>query len=318
MSLFSIEKTHTDRMSKCKFCDSTNQIFFEAKERMFGMEGEFRYAECLDCGSLQLDQIPEDLSPYYSNSAYYSFGKLVESGLLFRVLKAIRMRLFLLTGNSQLAPSYGYWLRKIHPGFDAKIADVGCGNGQLVYELFASGYTDLHGFDPFIEKSLKINSSLQLHQQKIEETQLKFDLIMMHHSFEHMEDAGEILRSCFERLIPGGKLLVRTPVTDGEVWKSKREMWVQLDAPRHLIIPSISGFTALAEKTGFQLDEVEFDSTAIQFWGTELYEKGLPLDQRTLGNYFDSDTMKAFAEKALLYNKEGKGDQVCFYLTKNN
>jgi hypothetical protein len=127
-----------------------------------------------------------------------------------------------------------------------------------------------------------------------------------------------ILRSCFEKLNPGGKLLVRTPVTDGEVWKSKREIWVQLDAPRHLIIPSISGFTTLAEKTGFQLDEVEFDSTAIQFWGTELYEKGLPLDQRTLGNYFDYNTMKAFAEKAIIYNKKGIGDQACFYLTKEN
>lgn len=318
MSLFSIEKTHIDRMSTCKFCNSTNQIFFEAKERMFGMGGEFRYAECLECASIQLDQIPEDLSPYYSNSAYYSFGKLVESGLLFRVLKAIRMRLFLLTGNSQLAPSYGYWLKKIHQGFGAKIADVGCGNGQLLYELYASGYRNLHGFDPFIEKSLKINSSLQLHRQKIEETQLKFDLIMMHHAFEHMEDAGQILKTCFEKLNPSGKLLIRTPVTDGEVWKTKREMWVQLDAPRHLIIPSISGFKTLAEKTGFYLSEVEFDSTAIQFWGTELYEKGLTLDQRSLANHFDQETLKAFTEKANRYNKEGKGDQVCFYLTKEN
>lgn len=305
-------------MSKCKFCDSANQIFFEAKERMFGMGGEFRYAECLDCRSLQLDQIPEDLSLYYSNSSYYSFGKLVESGLIFRVLKAIRMRLFLLTGSSQLEPSYGYWLKKIHPGFGAKIADVGCGSGQLLYELYASGYSDLHGFDPFIEKTERINSSLQLNKQKIEETDQKFDLIMMHHAFEHMKDADQILKTCFDKLNTGGKLLIRTPVTDGEVWKTKREFWVQLDAPRHLIIPSISGFKSLSEKTGFTLEEVEFDSTAIQFWGTELYEKGLPLDQQTLGKYFDDETMKSFTEKANRFNKEGKGDQVCFYLKKGD
>lgn len=305
-------------MSKCKFCESTNQIFFEVKERMFGIGGDFRYAECLDCGSLQLDQIPEDLSPYYSHADYYSFGKLVESPWIIRILKAIRMRLFLLTGNSQIAPIYGYWLKKIHPGFGAKIADVGCGSGQLLYELYASGYCDLHGFDPFIEKSVKINSSLQLHKQKIEETALKFDLIMMHHSFEHMEDAGHILKTCFEKLNPGGKLIIRTPVTDGEVWKTKRELWVQLDAPRHLIIPSISGFTTLAEKTGFRLDEVEFDSTSLQFWGTELYEKGLPLNQSTLGKHFGHETLKTFTEKANRYNQENKGDQVCFYLTRGN
>ncbi|MDI1321654.1 MAG: class I SAM-dependent methyltransferase [Algoriphagus sp.] len=303
-------------MNKCKFCESNNHKFFEAKERMLGLGGDFTYAECLSCGSLQLDQIPEDLSPYYSSSNYYSFGKLVESDLKIRILKAIRMRAFLLTGNSKIAPSYGYWLRKVHPGFGTKIADVGCGNGQLLYELFASGYSDLHGFDPFIDKSLKINSSLQLNKQKIEETDLNFDLIMMHHAFEHMEDGGQILKTCFDKLNPGGKLLVRTPVTDGEVWKTKRELWVQLDAPRHLIIPSISGFKTLAEKVGFRLDEVEFDSTSLQFWGTALYEKGLPLDQRTLGKHFDHETMKAFTEKANLYNQESKGDQVCFYLTK--
>lgn len=303
-------------MKNCKFCGSNDQIIFDAKERMLGLGGDFTYAECLTCGSLQLDQIPKDLSPYYSNADYYSFGKLVESDLKTRILKAIRMRAFLLTGNSKIAPSYGYWLKKIHSGFGAKIADVGCGSGQLLYELYASGYSDLHGFDPFIEKSVKINSSLQLHKQKIEETALKFDLIMMHHAFEHMEDAGQILKTCFEKLNPGGKLLIRTPVTDGEVWKTKREMWVQLDAPRHLIIPSISGFKALAEKTGFQLNEVEFDSTGLQFWGTKLYEKGLPLDQRTLGKHFDHETMKSFTEKASQYNKEGKGDQVCFYLKK--
>lgn len=303
-------------MGECKFCGSSNQVLFEAKERMFGMGGEFFYAECLNCGSLQLENIPEDLSPYYSNAAYYSFNKLNKSDLKTRILKNIRMRGFLLTGISKLEPSYGYWLKKVHRGFGAKIADVGCGNGQLLYELFASGYRDLYGFDPFIEKTQRINSSLQLNKKKIEETDLKFDLIMMHHAFEHMEIPSQILEVCFEKLNSGGKLLIRTPVTAGAVWKAKRELWVQLDAPRHLIIPSVQGFRVLAEKVGFRLDEVEFDSTGIQFWGTELYEKGLPLDQRTLGKHFDLETMKRFTEKANKFNQEGKGDQVCFYLTK--
>lgn len=303
-------------MGSCKFCGSNNRVLFEATERMFGQGGEFTYSECLDCGSLQLENIPEDLTPYYSNTAYYSFNKLNESDLKTRILKNIRLRGYLLTGFSKFEPIYGYWLKKIHPGFGAKIADVGCGNGQLLYELFASGYRDLHGFDPFIEKTERVNSCLQLNKQKIEDTDLTFDLIMMHHSFEHMESASQILETCFEKLNPGGQLLIRTPVTDGEVWKTKRELWVQLDAPRHLIIPSISGFKTLAEMIGFVLDEVEFDSTALQFWGTALYEKGLPLDPLTLEKYFDAETLKSFVEKPEILNKEGRGDQVCFYLKK--
>lgn len=303
-------------MGQCKFCGSSSQVLFEAKERMFRMGGEFIYAECLNCGSLQLENIPEDLSPYYSNAAYYSFSNLNKSNLATRILKKIRMRGFMSTSISILKPSYGYWLKKVHKSFDAKIADVGCGNGQLLYELYASGYRDLHGFDPFIEKTQRINSSLQLNKKKIGETDLTFDLIMMHHAFEHMESASQILEVCFEKLNSGGKLLIRTPVTDGEVWKTKRDLWVQLDAPRHLIIPSVQGFRVLAEKVGFRLDEVEFDSEGIQFWGTTLYEKGLPLDRRTLGKHFDPEIMKSFTEKANKLNVDGKGDQVCFYLTK--
>jgi len=56
---------------------------------------------------------------------------------------------------------------------------------------------------------------------------------MMHHAFEHMDDPKAMLKLCFDKLNPGGRLLIRTPVTDSEVWKEKRELWVQLDAPRH-------------------------------------------------------------------------------------
>jgi len=316
MNWFLTEKTPIKRWDSASFAGVIIGYFLKQKRECLEWGATFNYAECLNCGSLQLENIPEDLSPYYSNAAYYSFSKLNKSDLKTRILKNIRMRGFMLTNISELKPRYGYWLKKVHNGFGAKIADVGCGNGQLLYELYSSGYRDLHGFDPFIEKTERINSSLQLNKKKIEETDLKFDLIMMHHSFEHLESASQILEVCFEKLNSGGKLLVRTPVTDGEVWKTKRELWVQLDAPRHLIIPSVHGFRVLAEKIGFRLNEVEFDSTGIQFWGTALYEKGLPLDQLTLGEHFDLETIKNFTEKATKFNQEGKGDQVCFYLTK--
>lgn len=226
------------------------------------------------------------------------------------------MRIFLWLGLKWVAPIYGYWLRKVHSSFSARIADVGCGNGQLLYELYAGGYKDLHGFDPFIEKELHITPGLKLWKKRIEESDLTFDLIMMHHSFEHMEDPGAILRACFEKLNPGGKLLIRCPVADAKVWKLNREFWVQLDAPRHLIIPSLKGLQAKAKETGFVLDEVEFDSSDFQFWATELYKRGFNLDESKTKTFLTAKDRKEFQEKALRYNQEGKGDQVCFYLSK--
>lgn len=278
------------------------------------MGGDFRYAECLACGSLQLDTIPEDLSEYYP-ADYYSFSRLNPSTFWTKVLKKLRMRFFILFGSAWQAPMYGYWLRKVHAGYSARIADVGCGNGQLLYELYAAGYTDLHGFDPFIANEIQIASGLTLWKKQIEESDLSFDLIMMHHSFEHMEDPGSVLKSCFEKLNPGGILLIRCPVADAEVWKTERELWVQLDAPRHLIIPSLKGLETKAREAGFDLEEVEFDSSDFQFWATELYKQGKKL-QGNSAPAISMEERKAQKEKALQYNREGKGDQACFYLRK--
>ncbi|SFA74754.1 class I SAM-dependent methyltransferase [Algoriphagus aquimarinus] len=305
-----------DLPKSCKFCGSSSLISFEGSERMFGMGGTFAYSECEGCKSIQLDEVPTDLSAYYSNSEYYSFLPLVQSSYPRRVFKQIRMNLFLRTNATVFEPIYGYWLKKLAPDFHAKIADVGCGNGQLLYELYASGFTDLYGFDPFIEKDNVINSSLQLLKQRIEESDTSFDIIMMHHAFEHMENPTEILNACFDKLNPGGKLLIRTPVADAAVWKEKRELWVQLDAPRHLIIPTISGFEKISKAIGFNLDEVLFDSTAFQFWGTALYERGFALHQKSVNDVFSKEELVALDKKALRYNQEGKGDQVCFFLSK--
>ena len=139
---------------------------------------------------------------------------------------------------------------------------------------------------------------------------------MLHHSFEHMDDPEEQLKVYFEKLKSGGKLLIRCTVTDGEVWKSKGPLWVQLDAPRHLVIPSLTGIKNLAEKAGFLLKEVAFDSTDIQFWGTKLYENGEKLDKNKIELYFNRAERKNMLKKATQYNREGKGDQACFYFVK--
>jgi SAM-dependent methyltransferase len=304
-----------DSIHTCKFCGSQELEFFTAAERMLGMGGQFRYAECKVCGSLQLDAIPADLSVYYPPN-YYSFGGLSTSGFGMKVLKHFRMRAFLWLGVEWQAPRYGYWLKKVHPGFSARIADVGCGNGQLLYELYAAGYSDLHGYDPYIGEDRYLSPGLTLWKKRIEESEYHFDLIMMHHSFEHMEDPHQVLKSCFEKLIPGGKLLIRCPVADAQVWKEKRDLWVQLDAPRHLIIPTLKGLKSKAESLGFILDEVEFDSTDFQFWGTELYERGELLQEIKAVEFFSPIEREALKQKAHQYNQQGKGDQACFYLRK--
>jgi len=93
-------------------------------------------------------------------------------------------------------------------------------------------------------------------------------------------------------------------------------MWVQLDAPRHLVIPSAKGFTQLVEKIGFVQNEVVFDSTEFQFWGTALYEQGYPLSPDLVDSLFGKKELARMKKNALRLNQEGKGDQACFYLSR--
>ena len=305
-----------DSAYTCHYCHSTQGTIFLATERMLGLGGEFRYASCTSCGSIQLFTIPEDLGPYYPRD-YYSFGLLQPSGLLRNLLKKIRIRTFLATGWKFFLPPFGgYWLKKLHPKFTDRIADVGCGNGQLLYELHVSGFKDLHGFDPFLENESRLGAGLQLWKKELEQTDLYFDVLMMHHSFEHMADPELVFKTCFERLNPGGRLLVRCPVSDAAVWKEKQSLWVQLDAPRHMTIPSTQGFVAAAQRSGFEVQEIIFDSTSFQFWGTALYEQGEKLDSGKVMTYFSEKQLVEWEQKAIQYNQEGVGDQACFFCVK--
>jgi SAM-dependent methyltransferase len=305
-----------DLADTCRYCHITQGTNFLATERMLGMGGEFTYTSCTSCGSIQLSSIPEDLGPYYP-SDYYSFSSLQPSGFLRNLLKKIRIRAYFATGlNLFLPPFGGSWLKKLSPKFTDRIADVGCGNGQLLYELHVSGFKDLHGFDPFLEKESQLGAGLKLWNKEFGQTDLYFDVVMLHHSFEHMADPEQILKTCFDRLNPGGTLLVRCPVSDAKVWKEKQSLWVQLDAPRHLTIPSTQGFVAVAHRCGFEVQEVVFDSTAFQFWGTALYEQGEKLDSGKVNTLFSEKQRVEWEQKAIQYNQDGVGDQACFFCVK--
>jgi len=300
----------------CSYCGHRGSFLrHQVKEMMFGTKKSFEMGECNACGSLQLIDIPKDLSSYYP-ADYYSLTPLVTSGVFWKFLKKIRYRLYI-NGVNFLRPVFGEWMLYTKMSTDARIADIGCGNGQLLYEMHAAGFTNLEGYDPYIRENRVLGKGIQLYKKSIDDMQGSYDFIMMHHALEHMFSPEKILQRCYERLAKGGILLVRIPVTDAKVWKEEGSSWVQLDVPRHLHIPSISGMKTLAGKVGLKLKSFDFDSTAFQFYGTALYKKGIPLKDAEAA-HFTAKELKAFEHKALLYNQQGLGDQVCFYFVRED
>jgi len=261
------------KVADCPFCTCPEVSGrWSVAEMMFGCADRFAYNECSACGSLYIDTVPAELARYYPSN-YYSFKErkptlrdrlrrarigfaATREGMLGRILCA-------LAGE----PSASAWLNPLGLTRSSAIVDVGCGSGALLRDLRAAGYTHLTGIDPFLEKDMEADG-VQIRKLALHEFTREVDVFMFHHSLEHMENPRETFRFCRSRLRDGGKLLVRIPVAGSWACREYREHWVQLDAPRHLAIPSVAGMRTLAEQTGFTLETTVFDSHALQFYGS--------------------------------------------------
>ena len=306
---------------------------------MFGLRDEFEYVECAHCGCVHLAEVPADVARYYPSDYFPEPPLLARRFALKRVLWNQRAR-YCLTGTGSLgrllvarwgrpragifgSPDYYTWLRRCGVDFNSSILDVGCGLGSLLAQLHNDGFGRLMGVDPFIDQSIHYAPVFDVVKQALAETEGEFDLIMLHHTLEHMPDPLSVLRDVYRLLRPGRYALIRIPVASSLAYKTYGPHWVQLDAPRHLFLHSVESLRLIAERAGFQLADVVFDSSEFQFWGSEQYAHDVPLkDDRSYGvnpekSMFDEGQIREFRERAMALNASGEGDSACFYLYKS-
>jgi hypothetical protein len=80
----------------------------------------------------------------------------------------------------------------------------------------------------------------------------------------------------------------------------------------------------LAEKSGFEVKKINYDSRSWQLWGSEQYSKNISLmDERSYyinpkNSMFTENQIDEFERLTSELNKNGEGDQTEFYLQKIN
>lgn len=295
---------------------------------MIGLRETFDYLECGECGTLQIMGIP-DLKRFYPPD-YYSFNSV--SGTRPAIFRHRLARLYFVYKRFFPGFEEPRFLKKFLqdfvplaevPGLDfqSKILDFGCGAGQLLLDLRETGFRRLTGADAFIEKDISYPNGVKIYKRGLEEFEPFYDFIMLHHSFEHLPEPLETLKQIHRLLGKGKFCLIRTPVVNF-AWEKYGVNWVQLDAPRHLFLFTETGFRRLAEKAGFKVEKVFYDSDSFQFWGSEQYLRDIPLaDERAFnGNIsesiFTKAQMRQWQRQAEQLNAQGKGDKGCFYLRR--
>lgn len=313
----------------CHICkNSTGNKILNVREMYFGTGEVFEYLECGNCGCLQLLTEINDFSIYYPNK-YFTFQQEHENKLksfLNRLRDRAAMGKDSFAGKILLKkfgePAYITKLKIAGIGWNDKILDVGCGKGILLHKMKQSGFNNVVGIDPFIQKTIEYKNGLNILKQDFLNLDGSFDLIMFNHSFEHMTNPLKVIQHAYKLLRINKYLLIRIPVADSYAFRYYRENWCSLDAPRHLFIHTKKSMQLLADKTGFEIKIVNYDSRSWQFWGSEQYSKNIPLinEESFFVNpeksIFSKKKISEFEIKTKELNLNGEGDQAEFYLKK--
>lgn len=311
----------------CRICgNGAGNRRHVAREMMLGLCDEFPYLECGQCGCVQLLQIPPDMGRYYPAN-YYSFD---QHGTLATFLRRRRVRHALQRPNligwllSELIVPHDALLalKRINPPRDAAILDVGCGSGRLLLDLAWMGYRNLIGVDPFVPQDIVHPTGPKVFKRRIQDLDGSYDLVMLHHSFEHMDQPQAVLAAVHRLLRPGGHVIVRIPVASSFAWREYGVNWVNLDAPRHFFLHTFASMGLLAQQAGLELQETRHEGNTELFWASEQYARGIPmLDARSLkSSLWGQVRMVARLwrdrNRSHRLNQEGQADLVCFRFGK--
>ncbi len=255
----SVEEISTQKDSlelvnvNCCVCDSDDAV-------VAGIGEDFEYRtspdvfvarQCNECGLVYLNPRPSvaEFDRIYPPS-YHAFDfSEKDFGFVFKV----RSRL---EANRLLALCKGL-------GDDAKILDVGCGDGfhlRLLRDFGNKNWT-LEGLDAS-EKAVEAanKSGIKVHLGTAENNDLPentYDLAFLIQTIEHVEKPNEVLPAICRVLKPNGKLVIVTDNTDSLDFKLfKNGYWGGYHFPRHWNLFNRNALTQIAEKSGFAVDEL--------------------------------------------------------------
>jgi SAM-dependent methyltransferase len=212
----------------------------------------FLTVRCERCGLVYLDPRPTraELRTIYPDT-YHAFDFSEESfGLVYKVRRRLEARRLLAAAGP--LPD------------DAKILDVGCGDGfhlGLLREFGSPGW-QLEGvdLDPRAADAAE-DRGLLVHRGSIEDLDLvpeRYDFAILIQTIEHVADPAAVLRAIRRVLRTGGRLMVVTDNTGSLDFSiAKRRHWGGYHFPRHWYLFDERSLRKLAAATGFAVDELD-------------------------------------------------------------
>ena len=312
--------------SECRVCGAPDLgSAITARETMFGTGETFVYRQCRVCGCLQIVEPPERMDRFYQPT-YYSFGSGPSSPV--RKIKTITRAVLALYGPAWLFSRQQWWtggaMRAVRDGRITRadrILDLGCGSGEFIANLGDVGYRRVLGADPFIDEDIIHPNGVRVLKRAAHEIDDIFDVLMMHHSLEHVGDQKRIVIDVARLLAPEGRCVIRIPTIDSWAWGEYGLDWAQLDAPRHFFLHTRASIRTLLESAGLRVTAIIDDSTSFQILGSEKIRRGYPLIDASQGKplfaeFLPPSLIRSAARRARVLNAAGRGDSIAVHARK--
>ncbi|WP_430406610.1 class I SAM-dependent methyltransferase [Fluviicola sp.] len=276
-------------VSTCFVCNSQGKSkYINLNDPNYGTSKGWNIVECSNsaCGLMWLNPMPtvEEIGKAYES--YYTHEQqkkpAYELSFLEKSYWAVAYNYFPSLPLLKKIPGYLVYLLPINRNkFDFKvlylnavpkgrILDFGCGNGSLLDNLSVLGWEcygldfDSKAVDFCKEKGLNVNLG-DISSQDYPDN--FFDAITINHVIEHVHEVDDLIKSCYQKLKKGGRLIIATPNTKNWQRGLYKRNWFQLDPPRHLHLFNPNNLEVVIKRNQFDVLQ-SFTSVRMDAWST--------------------------------------------------
>lgn len=276
-----------EELNACPVCGNSqrNVLYTKLKDELFFCApGHWSLYECGKCHVAYVDPRPDRASIAKAYTTYFTHGDPESPKQSNPGAAAHRLRAWIRAGingykNARWGARYSpaawhgrAWIPLIWPlrslietqmrnlpnrppRPEARLLDVGCGNGQFLRIAQEAGWK-VQGidFDPLAVAEAR-RHGIDVEQGGVEILAgrgFQFEWITCSHVVEHVHDSADLLTRMFNLLRPGGRLWIQTPNVESYGHEIFGRHWIGLDPPRHLAIFTLQALEALLKKAGFE------------------------------------------------------------------
>jgi len=303
--MFHVEPIQMETLFGCPVCGSSGIEPLMPVKDYFLSGQEFVMQRCNSCGFMFINPRPtqEEIGKYYQTSDYISHNA-DKSDLVSRVYRSARR--FSVKHKFRMVASHIQ---------GEKILDIGCGTGEFLAYCKKKKF-EVYGIEPneqarnfaIVHNQVQVGADIGY----MEGLGVRFSCITMWHVLEHVHLLNETITKIKRMLSQHGVLIIAVPNCKSYDAGHYKQYWAAYDVPRHLSHFNTTSFTALMEKHGFGIDNIQpqyLDAFYISLL-SEKYKNGRL-------NYFKAFFLGLWSNLMALKDKQGTSSLIYILTLKN-